>query len=108
MATNLVLVESKGKVATITKYLNSSKELKPLGKFIVAACFGHIYELKKPGLGVDIENDFKPEYQLIPDKKKIVDDLIKKSKSVNNVYLASDGDLEIGRASCRERVCLYV
>jgi len=94
MTTNLVICESKGKVATITKYLNSSKELKPLGKFIVAACFGHIYELKKPGLGVDVENNFKPEYQLIPDKKKIVDDLIKKSKSVNNVYLASDGDLE--------------
>jgi DNA topoisomerase-1 len=94
MTTNLVLIESKGKIATITKYLNSSKELKPLGKFVVMACFGHIYELKKPGLGVDIDNDFKPEYQLIPEKKKIVDDLIKKSKSVDNVYLASDIDDE--------------
>ncbi len=93
-ATNLVIVESKAKVPIITKYLNSSKELKPLGKFIVMACLGHIYELKKPGLGVDIDNDFKPEYQLIPDKKKIVDDLIKKSKTVDNVYLAQDADLE--------------
>jgi len=94
MTTNLVLIESKGKIATITKYLNSSKELKPLGKFVVMACFGHIYELKKPGLGVDIDHDFKPEYQLIPDKKKIVDDLIKKSQTVNNIYLASDKDDE--------------
>ncbi len=94
MATNLVIVESKGKVASITKYLNSSKELKPLGKFIVMASFGHIYELKKPGLGVDIDNDFKPEYQLISEKKKIVDELIKKSKTVDNVYLASDRDDE--------------
>jgi DNA topoisomerase-1 len=94
MANNLVIVESRGKIASITKYLNSSKELKPLGKFVVMASFGHIYELKKPGLGIDIENGFKPIYDVIPDKKKIIDDLIKKSKSVNNVYLASDSDFE--------------
>lgn len=94
MDTNLVIVESPGKVESISKYLNSSKELKTFGKFIVTACFGHIYELKKPGLGIDIENDFKPTYALIEEKKEIINDLIKKSQNVNNIYLASDKDGE--------------
>lgn len=94
MTTNLVIVESKGKIDSITKYLNSSKELKSYGKFIVVACFGHIYELKKPGLNIDIDNGFLPTYQLIPDKKKTVDELKKKTQSVDNVYLASDKDAE--------------
>lgn len=94
MTTNLVIVESRGKVATISKYLNSSKELKSYGKFTVEACLGHIYELKKPGLNIDIDDNFKPTYQLIPDKKKLVDELKKKAQSVDNVYLASDSDTE--------------
>jgi len=91
---NLVIVESKGKVATITKYLNSSAALKHLGKFIVVACFGHVRDLPKKQLGIDIEHDFEPKFEMLADKKNIIDDLIKKSKGASHVYLATDADAE--------------
>ena len=91
---NLVIVESAAKSKTITKYLNNSKELKNLGKFVVAASFGHVRDLKKEGLGIDIDHNFKTEYDVIPDKKKVVDDLTKKVKEASNVYIASDPDRE--------------
>lgn len=94
MRTNLVIVESKGKVATITKYLNANPALKHMGKFVVSACFGHIDELKKPGLGVDVDNNFKPTYELIPEKEKLVMELIKKAQIADAVYLATDEDNE--------------
>lgn len=91
---NLVIVESAAKSKTITKYLNSSKELKHLGKFIVAASFGHVRDLKKNCIGIDIDNDFSPMYDVIDDKKRVVNELKKKAKDASIVYIASDPDRE--------------
>ena len=91
---NLVIVESAAKSKTISKYLNSSKELKSLGKFTVTASFGHVRDLIKKELGIDVDAGFKPNYQIMPDKKAIVADLKKKVKECDNVYLAADPDRE--------------
>lgn len=92
---NLVIVESAGKVQSITKYLNGNNDLiKKYGKFIVAASCGHVRDLKKKTLAIDINNNFKPEYEFIADKKKILDDLKKKAKVAKAVFIGSDGDLE--------------
>lgn len=94
MSTNLVIVESAAKSKTITKYLNSSKELKGLGKFVVVASFGHVRDLQKKDLGIDIEKNFTPRYVIIDDKQKLIDDLKRKAKEASTVYLASDPDRE--------------
>lgn len=91
---NLVIVESPGKVATITKYLNNNPELKKLGKFVVMASVGHIRELPPKSLGIDIENNFKLTYQFSELKKKVIADLIKNAKNAKTVYLAGDADSE--------------
>lgn len=91
---NLVIVESAAKSKTISKYLNSSKELKEFGEFVVAASFGHVRDLKKKELGIDTEHGFKPDYQIIPDKKKTIEELKKKLKDCKDVYLAADPDRE--------------
>ena len=91
---NLVIVESAAKSNTISKYLNSSKELKDLGTFTVVASFGHVRDLNKKELGIDIDNGFKPNYQIIADKKKTVVELKKKVAECSNVYLAADPDRE--------------
>lgn len=106
MVTNLVIVESKTKGVTIAKYLNTNPALKHLGKFVVVACFGHIRDLPKKELGIDIDHDFEPKYELLADKKKIIDDLIKQSKSADNVYLASDQDLDGSAISESLRIVL--
>ena len=62
MAKNLVIVESPAKAKTINKYLGSD--------FIVLASLGHIKDLPSKGLGVDVEHDFAPDYEVIPDAKK--------------------------------------
>ena len=73
--TNLLIVESAGKVASITKYLNENPALKSYGKFVVMACFGHVRDLPKKSLGIDVNHDFEPEYQELSDKKDIIDKL---------------------------------
>ena len=86
MAENLVIVESPAKAKTIEKYLGVN--------FKVASSFGHISDLPSKNIGIDIENDFKPKYEVSSDKKTIVKnlkDLVKKSKTV---WLASDEDRE--------------
>ena len=86
MAENLVIVESPAKAKTIEKYLGVN--------YKVASSFGHISDLPSKNLGIDIENGFKPEYEVSSDKKTIVKnlkDLVKKSKTV---WLASDEDRE--------------
>lgn len=90
--TNLVIVESNAKAATITKYLNNNPELKSYGKFIVIASFGHIRDLPKKKLGIDIDNDFEPEYEMLSDKKDIFQKIKKAAKEANVIYLASDSD----------------
>jgi len=97
MAKNLVIVESPAKAKTINKYLGSD--------FIVKASIGHIKDLPSKGLGVDIQNNFAPDYEIIPDSKKrnnrkIVADLKKTAKEAAAIYLAADPDRE-GEAICQ-------
>ena len=97
MAKNLVIVESPAKAKTINKYLGKD--------FIVKASIGHIKDLPSKGLGVDVENNFEPEYEIIPDtkkrnNKKIVADLKKTAKEADAIYLAADPDRE-GEAICQ-------
>jgi DNA topoisomerase-1 len=97
MAKNLVIVESPAKAKTINKYLGND--------FIVKASIGHIKDLPSKGLGVDIQNNFAPDYEIIPDSKKrnnkkIVSDLKKTAKEASAIYLAADPDRE-GEAICQ-------
>ncbi|HEY3104715.1 MAG TPA: type I DNA topoisomerase [Pyrinomonadaceae bacterium] len=97
MAKNLVVVESPAKAKTINKYLGKD--------FVVKASIGHIKDLPSKGLGVDIQNNFEPSYEIIPDSKKrnnrkIVADLKKTAKEVEAIYLAADPDRE-GEAICQ-------
>jgi DNA topoisomerase-1 len=86
MAKNLVIVESPAKARTLTKYLGRDYQVK--------ASVGHILDLPKSKLGVDIEKDFAPEYQIIRGKAKIIDELRKAAKDKDNIYLAPDPDRE--------------
>ena len=97
MAKNLVIVESPAKAKTINKYLGSD--------YKVLASIGHIKDLPSKGLGVDIENNFEPTYEVIPDikkrnNKKTVSDLKKAAKEADTIYLAADPDRE-GEAICQ-------
>ncbi|MDQ3806032.1 MAG: type I DNA topoisomerase, partial [Acidobacteriota bacterium] len=97
MAKNLVVVESPAKAKTIGKYLGPD--------YRVMASIGHIKDLPSKGLGVDIENDFEPTYEVIPDtkkrnNKKIVSELKKAAKEAEAVFLAADPDRE-GEAICQ-------
>ena len=86
MAKGLVIVESPGKVKAIQKYLGKG--------FAVEASFGHVKDLPKSTLGVDIDNGFETEYVVIPGKEKVVAKLKKLALSVDTIYLASDPDRE--------------
>lgn len=91
----LVIVESPAKAKIISKYLNSCEDLTlKYGKFTVVASFGHIRDLKQKELSINIEQGFATEYEVIPDKKKLVTELGKKIKEHDTVLLASDADLE--------------
>jgi len=85
MPKNLVIVESPAKAKTIAKYLGSGYEVK--------SSFGHIRDLPKKNLNIDIDADFAPHYEITPDKKKVVSDLKKAAKNAE-VWLASDEDRE--------------
>src|SRR5882672_2364284 len=97
MAKNLVIVESPAKAKTINKYLGKD--------YLVKASIGHIKDLPSKGLGVDVDDDFKPTYEIIPDSKKrnnkrIVAELKKAAKEADAIYLAADPDRE-GEAICQ-------
>src|SRR6266542_1330701 len=97
MAKNLVIVESPAKAKTINKYLGKD--------YVVKASIGHIKDLPSKGLGVDVDDDFKPSYEVIPDSKKrnnkrIVAELKKAAKEAEAIYLAADPDRE-GEAICQ-------
>ena len=91
MAKSLVIVESPAKAKTINKYLGSS--------FTVKASVGHIKDLPPTKLGVDVDNNFAPEYVTIRGKGKVIQDLKKAAKGVDCIYLAPDPDRE-GEAIC--------
>ncbi|WP_322903889.1 type I DNA topoisomerase [Paenibacillus campi] len=86
MADSLVIVESPAKAKTIGKYLGS--------KFIVKASMGHVRDLPKSQIGVDVENDFDPKYITIRGKGSILKELKDARKKVKKVYLAADPDRE--------------
>ncbi len=86
MQENLVIVESPAKAKTIEKFLGKD--------FVVKSSFGHIRDLSKKGLGIDIDSGFAPDYEVLSDKRKVVDELSKLSKRVGTVWLASDEDRE--------------
>ncbi|HCS19446.1 MAG TPA: type I DNA topoisomerase [Bacteroidetes bacterium] len=86
MAKNLVIVESPAKAKTIEGFLGS--------EFTVKSCYGHIRDLAKENNGVDIENGFKPIYEVPDDKKQVVSELKKLAKQAETVWLASDEDRE--------------
>ena len=97
MAKNLVIVESPAKAKTINKYLGKD--------YLVKASIGHIKDLPSKGLGVDVDDDFKPTYEVIPDtrkrnNKKIVAELKKAAKEADTIYFAADPDRE-GEAICQ-------
>ena len=86
MSKGLVIVESPAKAKTIQKYLGSGYE--------VEASLGHIKDLPKKSLGVDLDNDFQTEYVVIPGKEKVVARLKKLAKTADAIYLAPDPDRE--------------
>ena len=91
MAKNLVIVESPAKANTINKFLGKD--------FVVESSMGHLIDLPKKKLGVDVENDFKPEYVVMPERKKNLAALKKEAKDKDCIYLAADPDRE-GEAIC--------
>jgi DNA topoisomerase-1 len=86
MAKNLVIVESPAKAKTIEGYLGKD--------FVVKSSYGHVRDLAKKGLSVDIENDFLPKYEVSADKKQVVSELKKLAKEAETVWLATDEDRE--------------
>jgi len=91
MAKSLVIVESPAKAKTIGKYLGK--------QYIVKASLGHIKDLPKKDLAVDVDKGFEPHYEVIEGKKKLIAELKQAAKGVDQVYLAADPDRE-GEAIC--------
>ncbi|MFN8672832.1 MAG: type I DNA topoisomerase [Candidatus Sericytochromatia bacterium] len=86
MSTSLVIVESPAKAKTIEGYLGKD--------FKVVSSYGHVRDLPKDGLGIDISKNFQPTYEVTPDKKDVIKELKKLSKDHSTIYLASDDDRE--------------
>ncbi len=86
MGKNLVIVESPAKAKTIEKFLGK--------EYRVLSSYGHIRDLKRKDFSIDIENDFKPIYEIPSDKKKVVSELKAAAKEADTVWLASDEDRE--------------
>lgn len=84
--TNLVIVESPAKAKTIEKFLGKN--------FLVKSSYGHIRDLEKKDFGVDIANNYEPQYVVSPDKQQIVKELKSLAKKSSMVWLASDEDRE--------------
>src|SRR5579885_3280834 len=91
MAKALVIVESPAKAKTINKYLGK--------QYVVKASLGHIKDLPKRDLAVDVDHGFRPKYEVIEGKKKLIQELRDTAKKVESVYLAADPDRE-GEAIC--------
>lgn len=82
----LVIVESPTKAKTITKFLGDD--------YVVRASMGHVMDLPKSKLGIDLEHDFAPQYEIVADKKALLSELKKLAKEATNVVLATDPDRE--------------
>ena len=86
MANNLVIVESPAKAKTIEGFLGKD--------FTVKSSYGHVRDLAKKGISIDIKNNFEPDYQVMPDKKAVITELKKLAKEAGVVWLATDEDRE--------------
>ena len=86
MSKNLVIVESPAKARTIEKFLGD--------EFTVKSSIGHIRDLPKKNMGIDLENNFEPVYEISPDKKQVVAELKQLAKKADTVWLATDEDRE--------------
>src|SRR6266540_7303852 len=86
MSKNLLIVESPAKAKTIEKILGKDFEVK--------SCYGHIRDLEKAGMGIDIEKNYKPTYIVPAEKQKVVKDLKSLAKKSDEVWLATDEDRE--------------
>ena len=91
MGKSLVIVESPAKARTINKFLGRG--------FTVKASMGHVRDLPKKKLGVDEKKDFKPTYEILTGRKKVIDELKKAAETADKIYLAPDPDRE-GEAIC--------
>jgi DNA topoisomerase-1 len=91
VAKNLVIVESPAKAKTINKYLGKD--------FTVKASMGHVRDLPKKKLGVDVKKGFAAEYEILPTRKKVLDELKAAAKGADTIFLAADPDRE-GEAIC--------
>ena len=86
MAKNLLIVESPAKAKTMEKFLGKD--------FSVTSSYGHVRDLKKKGLSIDVENNFSPVYEILQDKKSLISQLKKQVKKADTVWLATDEDRE--------------
>src|SRR6266576_343912 len=86
MGKALVVVESPAKAKTINKYLGRD--------YTVLASMGHIRDLPKSKLGVDVDNDFAEEYELLLSRKKVIKELKDAAKDATDIYVATDPDRE--------------
>src|ERR1043165_6665227 len=86
MSKNLLIVESPAKAKTIEKILGEN--------FQVKSCFGHIRDLQKAGMGIDLDKKYKPTYIIPAEKEKVVNDLRGLTKKAKEVWLATDEDRE--------------
>src|SRR5919206_2074166 len=86
MAKNLLIVESPAKAKTIEKILGSDFEVK--------SCYGHIRDLEKDDMGIDIKNNYKPRYIVPEEKQKVVRELKQLAKKSDEIWLATDEDRE--------------
>src|SRR4249920_2308138 len=89
---SLVIVESPAKANTINKYLGK--------EFVVKASLGHVKDLPKSKLGVDVNNDFAPVYEELKGKEKVIKELRSAAKVADRIFLAADPDRE-GEAICQ-------
>jgi DNA topoisomerase I len=86
MVKSLLVVESPTKMKTLSKYLGKN--------FVIKATYGHIKDLPKSKLGVDVEKDFAPHFMTVKGKSKVVDELKKAGKAADKIYIGSDPDRE--------------
>lgn len=86
MGKSLIIVESPAKIKTLKKFLGPN--------YIIESSVGHVRDLPAKGFGIDIENNFEPMYEILPDKKEVINKIKKAAKTVDTVYLSPDPDRE--------------
>ena len=86
MSKNLIIVESPAKAKTIQKFIGKD--------YTVLSSKGHVRDLPAKGMGIDIAHDFEPQYEVLDDKKALINDIKKKAAEADTIWLATDDDRE--------------